>query len=56
MYNTKFIMDNGKDLYPGYIGREQRALIRNQYIGRKGYMWCACRPDAGLYYKISGDL
>ena len=19
-------------------------------------MWCACRPDAGLYYKISEDL
>lgn len=56
MYNTKFITVNGKDLYPGYLGKEQRALIRNQYMGRKEYMWCACRPDAGLYYKISEDL
>ena len=56
MYNTKFITVNGKDLYPGYLDREQRALIRNRYMGRKEYMWCACRPDAGLYYKISEDL
>ena len=23
---------------------------------KKEYMWCACRSDAGLYYKISEDL
>ena len=56
MYNTKFITVDGKDLYPGYLGREQRALIREQYRGKKEYMWCACRPDAGLYYKFSEDL
>ncbi len=56
MYNTKFITENGKDIYPGYLSREQRALIREQYMGKKGYMRCACRPDAGLYYKVSGDL
>lgn len=31
MYNTKFITVNGKDLYPGYFGRELRILIRDQY-------------------------
>ena len=56
MYNTKFITADGKDLYPGYLGREQRVLIRSRYSGKKEYMWCACRPDAGLYYKISEDL
>lgn len=56
MYNTKFITVDGKDLYPGYLDREQRALIREQYRGKKEYMWCACRPDAGLYYKFSEDL
>ncbi|MDE7268676.1 MAG: hypothetical protein K2N89_14550 [Lachnospiraceae bacterium] len=35
MYNTKFITVDGKDLYPGYLGREQRALIRDQYRGKK---------------------
>lgn len=56
MYNTKFIMDSGKDLYPGYLSREQRTLIRDKCKGKKEYMWCACRPDARLYYKISEDL
>ncbi|MDE7477229.1 MAG: hypothetical protein K2M91_04635 [Lachnospiraceae bacterium] len=56
MYNTKFIMVDGKDLYSEYLGREQRALIREQYRGKKEYMRCACRPDAGLYYKFSEDL
>lgn len=35
MYNTKFITDNGKDVYPGYLDREQRALIRNQYMEKR---------------------
>ncbi|MDE6913706.1 MAG: hypothetical protein K2P35_08435 [Lachnospiraceae bacterium] len=56
MYNTKFTMDSGKDLYPGYLNREQRTLLRDKYKGKKEYMWCGCRPDARLYYKISEDL
>lgn len=58
MYNTKFITVNGKDLYPGYLGREQRVLIRNQYMIKlfrlyllqdkenKNIMWMPCIPMA----------
>jgi hypothetical protein len=35
VYNTKFITVDGKDLYPGYLGREQRVLIRNRYSGKR---------------------
>lgn len=56
MYNTNFIMADGKDVYPGYLSREQRAMIHDQYRGKKEYMWCGCRPNARLYYKISEDL
>lgn len=56
MYNSKFILSDGKDVYPGYLSKEKRISLKNLYKDKKEYMRCACRPDAGLYYKISEDL
>ncbi|GFI23469.1 hypothetical protein IMSAGC011_02258 [Lachnospiraceae bacterium] len=35
MYNKKFITDNGKDLYLGYLSRKHRDLIRKQYMEKR---------------------
>ena len=57
MINTKFILTNtNDDIYPGYLDKEKRAHLKNMFKGKKEYLKCACRPNAGLYYKISEDL
>ena len=56
MYNTKFILDNGKELYPGYLEKENREHIKMQYAGRRGFMRCGCKPSENLFYNISEDL
>lgn len=56
MYNSKFILTNGQDLYPGYLSLERRQMIRDKYKDTRGYMRCGCKPNAKLYYRISEDL
>lgn len=56
MYNTKFILSDGKEIYPGYLSIEKRQNIREKYADAHEYMRCGCRPDAKLFYRISEDL
>lgn len=56
MYNTKFILESGRELYPGYLDKEQRQELKNQYAGKRAYMRCGCKPTDSLYYRISEDL
>ena len=56
MYNTKFILKNGREIYPGYLDNQARQAIRNKFNSSHGYMRCGCRPDAELFYRISEDL
>ena len=55
MYNTKFILESGQELYPGYLSTEQRQNIKNKYGNRKGYMRCGCKSTEPLFYRISED-
>lgn len=56
MYNTKFILEDGKELYPGYLDREQRKLIKEKYKEEREYMHCGCKTTNKLFYRISEDL
>lgn len=56
MYNTKFILKNGQEIYPGYLGKDRRQAIKEKYKGERGFMRCGCKPEAGLFYRISDDL
>lgn len=56
MYNTKFNMIDSLELYPGYLDQEGRKKILETYKDMRGFMWCGCRSDIKLYYKISKDL
>lgn len=55
MRNTKFIMQNGDEIYPGYLDKENRSKLRNQYKDMRGYMRCGCKPDGDLFYRLSED-
>lgn len=56
MYNTKFILSNNQDIYPGYLDKEQREILKKQFAGQKEFMRCGCKPQGKLHYKISEDL
>lgn len=56
MYNTKFILENQKDIYPGYLDKEKRKCLREKYDSKREYMKCGCNPSANLFYRISEDL
>lgn len=56
MYNTKFVLNSNKDVYPGYLDREHREIIKKQFNDKKEFMWCGCRSDQKLFYRISEDL
>lgn len=55
MYNTKFILLDGKEIYPGYLDKEQRSKLKESYGNKREYMRCGCKPDANLFYRISED-
>ncbi len=56
MYNTKYILSNGKEIYPGYLDKVKKQSIRERYKDERGFMRCGCRPEAELFYRISEDL
>lgn len=56
MYNTKFILANGQEVYPGYLSSERRQVLKEQFRDKRSYMRCACKPEANLFYRISEDL
>lgn len=56
MYNTKFILIGNKEIYPGYLDREHREILKKQFKEKKQFMWCGCRSDQKLFYRISEDF
>ena len=56
MYNTKFILIGNKEIYPGYLDREHREILKNQFKDKNQFMWCGCRSDQKLFYRISEDF
>ena len=56
MYNTTFILSNGKEVYPGYFNIEKRKELREQFRDKREYMWCGCKNEKKLFYRISEDL
>ena len=56
MYNSKFILSDGKEIYPGYFGKEDRQALLKEYKDKKHFMRCGCRSDVSLYYRISENL
>lgn len=55
MYNTKFILSSGIEVYPGYLDKEQREKLKEQHGDQREYMRCGCRPSENLFYRISED-
>lgn len=56
MLNSKFILEDNTDIFPCYLDKEQRKIIKEKYEGRKQFMRCGCKPNGDLFYRISEDL
>ena len=50
------ITETAKEIYPAYMDSEYRKKLRDHYSDARGYMYCGCREDQRLYYRISEDL
>lgn len=56
MLNMKMYLSDGREIYPVYMSAEERKNLK-EYIGdKREYMWCGCRVDIKLYYRLSEDL
>lgn len=53
MYNTKFVLKNKREIYPGYLDLEKRKQIKEQFGNEREYMWCGCCNDTKLFYRLS---
>jgi len=56
MLNSKFILEDNTDVFPGYLDKEQRKALKDRYEGRKQFLRCGCKPNGELWYRISEDL
>lgn len=56
MYNEKFTLHNGTEIFPNYMNTEQRSLLKQQIGEQSEVMWCSCRTDKKLYYRLSENL
>jgi len=56
MYNTKFILSGGQDIYPGYLDKDKRKELKDSHGDKREYMRCGCKAKDNLFYRISEDL
>lgn len=56
MFSAKFTLSNGTEIFPSYMNSQQRKKLKEQIGERSQVMWCSCRTDKKLYYRISEDL
>lgn len=56
MLNRELKTIDGEIIYPEFIGQSGREALYQKYGDRTGYMYCCCRPDAGLFYRVSKDF
>lgn len=54
--NKRFATSDGNYIVPGYLSMEERESLRNQIEKGELYIYCACRTDESLKYKISSDF
>lgn len=56
MLNKALLVCDGTEIYPNYLDKEQRKILKGKYSNTAEYMWCGCNQDKKLYYRISEDL
>ena len=55
MNNREMVMLDGTIISPVYMDSVERQKLRATYAGKREFMWCACRRDIKLYYRVSAD-
>lgn len=55
MINRELIMYDGTVIIPQYLNTEDRVALRNRFGEKREFMWCGCRNDVKMYYRVSTD-
>lgn len=50
------ITETGDEVFPAYMDNEYRKKLRDHYDDARGYLYCGCREDNRIYYRISQDF
>lgn len=56
LLSKELITKDGHKIYPTFLGPDEREALRDRYGNQREFMWCGCRSDTKLYYRISTDL
>lgn len=56
MLNMKMVLYDGREIYPVYLSEEERKKLKEHIGSNRECMWCACKEDEKLFYRLSEDL
>ncbi len=56
LLSKELVTVDGLRIFPTFLGEEERRQLLERYAGRREFMWCTCRTDEKLYYRVSSDL
>lgn len=56
MLNRELMLRDGRIIFPSYMDKEERAVLKREYEDERHYAWCTCRDDVKLFYRLSKDL
>lgn len=56
MYNIKFTLSDGSEVFPNYMSLEQRQKLKEDIGDKREVMWCSCRNDIRLFYRLSENF
>lgn len=56
MLNRELKTIDGQTIYPEYVTQDERISLYQKYGEQTEYMYCCCRPDAKLFYRVSKDF
>ena len=56
LLSKELITIDGNRIFPTFMSAEERQELKDKYEGKREFMWCTCRSDEKLYYRVSSDL
>lgn len=55
MLNRELALYDGTRIFPAYMTSEDKKELYGRFREKREYMYCLCRTDTKLYYRISSD-
>jgi hypothetical protein len=56
MLNQELALYDGTRIFPAYLTMEERKKLYERFGDKHEYMYCLCRTDTKLFYRVSADF